>query len=56
MVISLILRSGYVSDHDKRMEFISGFIGSAGMDLITMNDARLWTNRYLLQSEKQLND
>ncbi|KAJ8431590.1 hypothetical protein Cgig2_025632 [Carnegiea gigantea] len=35
----------YVSDRDRRMEFISRFIGSAGMDLITMNDAWLWTNR-----------
>ncbi|XP_057528571.1 aminopeptidase P1 [Amaranthus tricolor] len=50
-------QSEYVSDRDKRRQFISGFSGSAGLALITTNDARLWTDgRYFLQAEKQLSD
>ncbi|KAL2905618.1 Aminopeptidase P1 [Bienertia sinuspersici] len=50
-------QSEYVSDRDKRRQFISGFSGSAGLALITMNDARLWTDgRYFLQAEKELSD
>lgn len=50
-------QSEYVSDRDKRREFISGFTGSAGLALITMHDARLWTDgRYFLQAEKELSD
>lgn len=48
-------QSEYVSNRDKRRQFISGFSGSAGLALITTNDARLWTDgRYFLQAEKQL--
>lgn len=50
-------QSEYVSDRDKRREFISGFTGSAGLALITMNDALLWTDgRYFLQADKELSD
>ncbi|KAL9245990.1 hypothetical protein vseg_019579 [Gypsophila vaccaria] len=50
-------QSEYVSDRDKRREFISGFSGSAGLALITMDDARLWTDgRYFLQAEKELSN
>uniref|UniRef100_A0A803KVX7 Xaa-Pro aminopeptidase P n=1 Tax=Chenopodium quinoa TaxID=63459 RepID=A0A803KVX7_CHEQI len=50
-------QSEYVSDRDKRRKFISGFSGSAGLALITTDDARLWTDgRYFLQAEKQLSD
>ncbi|RLM69221.1 putative Xaa-Pro aminopeptidase P [Panicum miliaceum] len=42
---------------DKRREFISGFTGSAGLALITMNEALLWTDgRYFLQATQQLSD
>ncbi|KAJ9177150.1 hypothetical protein P3X46_012396 [Hevea brasiliensis] len=50
-------QSEYVSARDKRREFVSGFTGSAGLALITMNEARLWTDgRYFLQATQQLSD
>ncbi|KAF8409917.1 hypothetical protein HHK36_002436 [Tetracentron sinense] len=50
-------QSEYVSARDKRRQFVSGFTGSAGLALITMNDARLWTDgRYFLQATQQLSD
>ncbi|KAF5738167.1 Xaa-Pro aminopeptidase P isoform X1 [Tripterygium wilfordii] len=50
-------QSEYVSDRDKRREFVSGFTGSAGLALITMKEARLWTDgRYYLQATQQLSD
>nr|CAB3489946.1 unnamed protein product [Digitaria exilis] len=48
-------QSEYVSEQDKRREFISGFTGSAGLALITMEEALLWTDgRYFLQATQQL--
>ncbi|XP_051127098.1 aminopeptidase P1 [Andrographis paniculata] len=48
-------QSEYVSARDKRREFVSGFSGSAGLALITSNEALLWTDgRYFLQAEQQL--
>lgn len=50
-------QSEYVSARDKRREFVSGFTGSAGLALVTTNDARLWTDgRYFLQATQQLSD
>ncbi|GAB4848881.1 actin patch protein [Ancistrocladus abbreviatus] len=50
-------QSEYVSARDKRRQFVSGFTGSAGLALITMNEARLWTDgRYFLQAEQELSD
>ncbi|KAK9265713.1 hypothetical protein L1049_025307 [Liquidambar formosana] len=50
-------QSEYVSARDKRREFVSGFTGSAGLALITMNEALLWTDgRYFLQAIKELSD
>ncbi|KAF5752963.1 Xaa-Pro aminopeptidase P isoform X1 [Tripterygium wilfordii] len=50
-------QSEYVSARDKRREFVSGFTGSAGLALITMKEARLWTDgRYFLQATQQLSD
>ncbi|XP_043713036.1 aminopeptidase P1 isoform X2 [Telopea speciosissima] len=50
-------QSEYVSARDKRREFVSGFTGSAGLALITTNEARLWTDgRYFLQATQQLSD
>ena len=45
----------YVPEHWKGREFISGFNGSAGTAVVTMDDAALWTDsRYFLQAEEQL--
>ncbi|CAD6256859.1 unnamed protein product [Miscanthus lutarioriparius] len=50
-------QSEYVSEQDKRRQFISGFTGSAGLALITMKEALLWTDgRYFLQATQQLSD
>ncbi|XP_058777887.1 aminopeptidase P1 [Vicia villosa] len=48
-------QSEYVSARDKRRAFVSGFTGSAGLALITKDEALLWTDaRYFLQAEQQL--
>ncbi|KAJ4714467.1 putative Xaa-pro aminopeptidase [Melia azedarach] len=48
-------QSEYVSARDKRRQFVSGFTGSAGLALITMNGALLWTDgRYFLQATQEL--
>lgn len=45
----------YVPEFWQRRKFISGFTGSAGDVVITLNTAGLWTDsRYFLQAEKQL--
>lgn len=45
----------YVPDHWKGREFISGFNGSAGTAVVTMNGAALWTDsRYFLAAAEQL--
>ena len=45
----------YVPDHWKGREYISGFNGSAGTAVVTMNAAALWTDsRYFLAAEEQL--
>ncbi|WP_071147771.1 aminopeptidase P family protein [Bacteroides ihuae] len=47
--------SEYVSSHWKSREWISGFNGSAGTIVITLNQAGLWTDsRYFLQAAEQL--
>ena len=49
--------SEYVPDYWKVREWISGFNGSAGTVVITLNEAALWTDsRYFLQAEEQLTD
>ncbi|EJS68130.1 aminopeptidase P family protein [Bacillus cereus] len=48
-------QSEYVAEHWKGRQWISGFTGSAGTVVITLNDAGLWTDgRYYIQAEKQL--
>ncbi|KAK7869481.1 hypothetical protein R5R35_008195 [Gryllus longicercus] len=48
-------QSEYVAEHDKRREFLSGFSGSAGDAVVTLDAAALWTDsRYYLQAERQL--
>ena len=45
----------YIPDHWKGREFVSGFNGSAGTAVVTMNSAALWTDsRYFLAAEEQL--
>ena len=45
----------YVTEHWKGREFISGFDGSAGTAVVTLNSAALWTDsRYFLAAEEQL--
>jgi Xaa-Pro aminopeptidase len=41
--------SEYIADEDERIAYISGFTGSAGIALILMDRAYLWTDsRYWL--------
>lgn len=48
-------QSEYVAEHWESREWISGFTGSAGTVVITLEDAGLWTDgRYYIQAEKQL--
>ena len=48
-------QSEYVGEYFKSREFISGFTGSAGTVVVTMDEAGLWTDgRYFLQAEKEL--
>ena len=45
----------YVPDHWKGREWISGFNGSAGTAVVTMNEAALWTDsRYFIAANEQL--
>ena len=47
--------SEYPSEHWKVREWISGFTGSAGTIVVTMEEAGLWTDsRYYLQAEEEL--
>ena len=47
--------SEYLSEKDKRRQFITGFTGSAGTALVTQDNALLWTDgRYFLQASQQL--
>ncbi|ODV59425.1 Creatinase/aminopeptidase [Ascoidea rubescens DSM 1968] len=48
-------QSEYKSGSDKRREFISGFTGSNGIAVVSLNNAALSTDgRYFLQAESQL--
>lgn len=47
--------SEYVADHYRCREWISGFTGSAGTAVVTLEDAGLWTDgRYYIQATRQL--
>lgn len=47
--------SEYVADHYRSRAYISGFTGSAGMVIVTPDEAGLWTDgRYFVQAENQL--
>lgn len=48
-------QSEYVADHWQGRAWISGFNGSAGTAVVTMDSAALWTDsRYFLAAEQQL--
>ena len=48
-------QSEYVGEHFKAREYITGFTGSAGVAVVTADDARLWTDgRYFIQAAAQL--
>ncbi len=47
--------SEYVSDYFKCREYMTGFTGSAGTAVVTIDQAGLWTDgRYFIQAERQL--
>ena len=49
--------SEYVNEHWKFRDWVSGFTGSNGTAVVTLNQAGLWTDsRYFLQAEMQLAD
>ncbi len=48
-------QSEYVSDYYKFREWLTGFTGSNGTAVVTVDDAALWTDsRYFLQAAEQL--
>lgn len=48
-------QSEYVGEHFKSRAFITGFTGSAGTAVVTMDKAGLWTDgRYFIQAETEL--
>lgn len=48
-------QSEYVAEHYTARAFITGFTGSAGTAVITLDEAGLWTDgRYFIQAENQL--
>jgi len=49
--------SEYLPEHWQTRSFIAGFTGSAGMVVVSLDKAALWTDsRYFLQAEEQLAD
>ena len=45
----------YIAQHWEGRKWISGFTGSAGVVVITLDSAGLWTDsRYFIQAEEQL--
>lgn len=50
-------QSEYVADYYKGRAYISGFTGSAGIAVITMDQALIWTDgRYFIQAEKEISN
>ena len=48
-------QSEYTADHWKGREWISGFNGSAGTAVVTLQSAALWTDsRYFIAAAQQL--
>ena len=50
-------QSEYVCEHWKIRDWVTGFTGSNGTAVVTLDNAGLWTDsRYYLQAEEQLKD
>ena len=50
-------QSEYISNHWKLRDWVTGFTGSNGTAVVTLDDAGLWTDsRYFLQAEIELKD
>lgn len=50
-------QSEYISDHWKFRDWVTGFTGSNGTAVVTLDNAGLWTDsRYFLQAAQQLED
>ncbi|XP_046412556.1 xaa-Pro aminopeptidase 1-like isoform X1 [Neodiprion fabricii] len=50
-------QSEYIANRDMRRSWISGYTGSAGTAVVTLNEAALWTDsRYYEQATLQLSD
>ena len=48
-------QSEYVADYYKGRAYLTGFTGSAGLVVVTMDEAILWTDgRYFIQAENEL--
>jgi Xaa-Pro aminopeptidase len=51
----MLFQSEYISMHDRRRAYVTGFTGSAGSAIITDTVAALWTDsRYFLQAEMEI--
>ena len=49
--------SEYLPDFYKEREFVTGFTGSQGTAVITIDEAYLWTDgRYFIQAAKEIKD
>lgn len=47
--------SEYTQDYDKRRDWLTGFHGSSGIAIVTLQTAALWTDsRYFTQAEEEL--
>lgn len=54
-IFLLLFQSVEVDEYDRRREYISGFSGSYGDAIVTMDKAVLWTDgRYHLQADEQV--
>ena len=50
-------QSEYVGEHFKARAYVTGFTGSAGTAVVTLDEAKLWTDgRYFIQAANQLAD
>lgn len=51
------MQSEYLADRDERRSWITGFTGSAGTAVVTLDSAALWTDsRYYEEASHQLSD
>lgn len=49
------LQSEYLAECHRRLEYVSGFSGSAGTAVVTENEANMWTDgRYFIQAAKEM--